>query len=83
MTKNHCFSEVKNARSNMNTWREEAEAQCFQAELFQAPEQKIVSASLAGKVQCSVCKGTGALMSSHVRSLEGVRERHTADRFPQ
>ena len=29
----------------------------------------------------SVCKHTGALMSFHVKSLEGGRELHTADRF--
>ncbi|XP_044050760.1 telomere repeats-binding bouquet formation protein 1 isoform X2 [Siniperca chuatsi] len=32
-----------------------------------------------GDVWCSVCKGTGALMSSHLRSIEGGREPHTAD----
>lgn len=33
-----------------------------------------------GHVWCSVCKGTGALMSSHVQALEGSREPHTADK---
>lgn len=33
-----------------------------------------------GGVWCSVCKGTGALMSSHQQSLEGGREPHPADK---
>lgn len=33
-----------------------------------------------GDVRCTVCKGSGALKSSHVQSLEGGRESHTADR---
>lgn len=33
-----------------------------------------------GDVRCSVCKGTGALMSSHLRSVEGGREPHPADK---
>ncbi|XP_075998126.1 telomere repeats-binding bouquet formation protein 1 [Genypterus blacodes] len=82
MIKNESFNEVKNARFNVSCQREKAEAQSSQTEPPQAPEQEIVSASIAGKVQCTVCKGTGALKSSHVASLEGVRERHTADRFP-
>nr|XP_046250618.1 telomere repeats-binding bouquet formation protein 1 isoform X3 [Scatophagus argus] len=32
-----------------------------------------------GDVWCSVCKGTGTLMSSHLQSLEGGRELLTAD----
>ncbi|XP_053175900.1 telomere repeats-binding bouquet formation protein 1 [Scomber japonicus] len=32
-----------------------------------------------GDLRCTVCKGSGALKSSHVRSLEGGRESHTAD----
>ncbi|XP_076590122.1 telomere repeats-binding bouquet formation protein 1 [Chaetodon auriga] len=35
--------------------------------------------SSGGDVWCSVCKGSRALMSSHVQSLEGGRELHTAD----
>uniref|UniRef100_A0A3Q3IX65 Myb-like domain-containing protein n=1 Tax=Monopterus albus TaxID=43700 RepID=A0A3Q3IX65_MONAL len=39
-----------------------------------------VKAKTSGEdMQCSVCRGTGALMSSHVWSLEGGREPHTAD----
>ncbi|KAA8590200.1 hypothetical protein FQN60_014134 [Etheostoma spectabile] len=32
-----------------------------------------------GDMWCSVCKGTGALKSSHLQSLEGGKEPHTAD----
>ncbi|KAF1386619.1 hypothetical protein PFLUV_G00096740 [Perca fluviatilis] len=32
-----------------------------------------------GDVWCSMCKGTGALKSSHLRPVEGGREPHTAD----
>ncbi|TMS05733.1 Telomere repeats-binding bouquet formation protein 1 [Larimichthys crocea] len=37
------------------------------------------AATSAGDVWCSVCKGTGVLMSSRQQSLEGGREPHTAD----
>lgn len=36
--------------------------------------------SSRGGVQCSVCKGTGAVMSFHQLSLEGVREPHPEDK---
>ncbi|KAE8296384.1 Telomere repeats-binding bouquet formation protein 1 [Larimichthys crocea] len=37
------------------------------------------AATSAGDVWCSVCKGTGVLVSSRQQSLEGGREPHTAD----
>ncbi|XP_033997011.1 telomere repeats-binding bouquet formation protein 1 isoform X1 [Trematomus bernacchii] len=41
--------------------------------------QEEKSRTSEGDVKCSVCKGTGALTSSHGRPLEGGREPHTAD----
>ncbi|XP_068579414.1 telomere repeats-binding bouquet formation protein 1 [Cebidichthys violaceus] len=42
--------------------------------------QKEKAETSGGSVWCSVCNGTGALMSSHPQSLEGGREPHTADK---
>ncbi|XP_071767568.2 telomere repeats-binding bouquet formation protein 1 [Centroberyx gerrardi] len=84
--------EWKNESSNLNTQGEKAKnAQCSQAERYQINSDTL-SAPVAhtgvgvpgqapdgGGVLCSVCKGTGTLMSSHVTSLEGVGEPHTAD----
>ncbi|XP_068458250.1 telomere repeats-binding bouquet formation protein 1 isoform X3 [Clinocottus analis] len=41
--------------------------------------QKEKTKITGGAVCCSVCNGTGALMSSHVKSLEGGRVSRTAD----
>ncbi|KAK9516788.1 hypothetical protein VZT92_024699 [Zoarces viviparus] len=41
--------------------------------------QREKAGSSGGSVWCSVCNGTGALMSSHPQSLEGGREPRTAD----
>ncbi|XP_041794576.1 telomere repeats-binding bouquet formation protein 1 [Chelmon rostratus] len=41
--------------------------------------QEVKANSRGGDVWCSVCKGTGALMSSQLQSLEGGRELHSAD----
>lgn len=38
------------------------------------------AATSGGDAWCSVCKGTGALKSSHLGSGEGGREPHTADK---
>ncbi|KAF3854723.1 hypothetical protein F7725_022778, partial [Dissostichus mawsoni] len=43
-------------------------------------KQEEKSRTSGGDVKCSVCKGTGALTSSHGRPLEGGREPHPADK---
>ncbi|XP_054475755.1 telomere repeats-binding bouquet formation protein 1 [Anoplopoma fimbria] len=41
--------------------------------------QRETAKASGGAVWCSVCNGTGALMPSHLQSLEGCREPRTAD----
>lgn len=60
---------------NMNKNENDSELKKMSSNLSMQ-EDKSKSSGL--DVRCSVCKGTGALMSSHLESLEGSREPHTA-----
>lgn len=42
--------------------------------------QEETAKTSGGGVWCSLCKGTGAIMSSHLQPLDGGREPHTADK---